>query len=55
MFVIYVLPQTSTVTPACTSRNAIIYLLLSSMLRSTYAPLWIQSEAKGTNKAGYKT
>ena len=51
-FVIYELSPalTSTVTPVCTSRNVIIYLLPVN-----YAPLWIQSEAKGMNKAGYKT
>lgn len=49
--------HTSTVTPACTNRSVRVYLVLIivSYVSLTYAPLWIQSEAKGMNKAGYKT
>lgn len=49
--------HTSTVTPACTNRSVRVYLLLIivNYVSLTYAPLWIQSEAKGMNKAGYKT
>lgn len=57
VFVIYGLSPTYTVTPACSSRNAMIYLSLTIVHYAslTDAPLWIQSEAKGMNKAGYKT
>lgn len=63
MFVIYGLSLniqstlSSTVTPACTNRNVRVYLLLIIVdyVSLAYAPLWIQSEAKGMNKAGYKT
>lgn len=63
MFVIYGLSPniqstlTSTVSPACANRSVGLYLLLIIVdyVSLTYAPLWIQSEAKGMNKAGYKT